>query len=83
MIVLNSPISPSEPQARLALPYGAFIAIGVVLAGCGEPPPPQKAGPVEVGIVTLSAQPVSLQKEVFGRTGGLLVFSAISDGTQS
>ncbi|WP_374575800.1 efflux RND transporter periplasmic adaptor subunit [Phenylobacterium sp.] len=44
--------------------FGAAIA----LAGCGENKAPQTGGAPEVGIVTIAAQPVSLDTELSGRT---------------
>jgi membrane fusion protein (multidrug efflux system) len=38
------------------------------LAGCGHPPSRPPMGPPNVGVVTLQAQPVTLQTELAGRT---------------
>jgi membrane fusion protein, multidrug efflux system len=39
-----------------------------LLAGCGQKPAPAPPGPVEVGVVTLAATPVTLTRELPGRT---------------
>lgn len=43
------------------------LALCILMAACGQPQPPQK-GPVEVGVVTLTAQNVTVASELPGRT---------------
>jgi membrane fusion protein (multidrug efflux system) len=46
-----------------------LLALGLaLLAGCGKKPAPAPSGPVEVGVVTLAAAPVTLTRELPGRT---------------
>lgn len=45
----------------------APLALCILIAACAEPKPPQK-GPVEVGVVTLTAQNVTVASELPGRT---------------
>ena len=45
----------------------APLVLSVLIAGCGEKKPPQK-GPVEVGVVTLTAQNATVSTELPGRT---------------
>jgi len=51
------------------------LAVAPSLQGCGRRPPPPSFGPLEVGVVTVESQPVTLQTELPGRTNPL----AISD----
>ena len=55
----------------------ATLTIAAALAACGKDkaaaPPPAPPGPVQVGIVTVAAQPVTLTKELPGRTSALRV----------
>ncbi|TWB36944.1 efflux RND transporter periplasmic adaptor subunit [Nitrospirillum viridazoti] len=62
----------------LTIPRVALVATlsvaAVALAGCGEKkqaPPPQ--GPVSVGVVTVTPQPVTLSTELTGRTSAFRV----------
>jgi membrane fusion protein (multidrug efflux system) len=61
---------------KLAL---ATLAITAVLGACGRDkdkaaaPPPGAQGPVQVGVITLAAQPVTLTRELPGRTSALRV----------
>ncbi|SEJ99639.1 membrane fusion protein, multidrug efflux system [Sphingobium sp. AP50] len=55
-----------SPSSRLSLRV-APLAICILIAGCGEKKPPQK-GPVEVGVVTLTAQNATVSSELPGRT---------------
>ena len=45
----------------------APLALCIVIAGCGDKTPPKKA-PVEVGVVTLTAQNATISTELPGRT---------------
>ncbi|BBD99496.1 efflux RND transporter periplasmic adaptor subunit [Sphingobium amiense] len=45
----------------------APLALSILIAGCGAKKPPQK-GPVEVGVVTLTAQDATVSTELPGRT---------------
>ncbi len=48
----------------------------VVLLGCSkkaDKPAPRPMGPVEVGVVTIAAQPIKLEKELPGRTSAVRV----------
>jgi membrane fusion protein (multidrug efflux system) len=48
--------------------FGAApLALCLLIAGCGEKKPPRK-GPVEVGVVTLTAQDATVSTELPGRT---------------
>jgi membrane fusion protein, multidrug efflux system len=55
------------------------IAIAATLGACGKDkdkaaaPPPGAQGPVQVGVITVAAQPVTLTKELPGRTSALRV----------
>lgn len=59
----------------------AIIAIAAALGACGKDkeadkpaaPPPGAGAPVQVGVVTVAAQPVTLTKELPGRTSALRV----------
>ncbi|WP_371262367.1 efflux RND transporter periplasmic adaptor subunit [Sphingobium sp. YR768] len=55
-----------SPSSRLSLRV-APLAFCILIAGCGEKKPPQK-GPVEVGVVTLTAQNATVSSELPGRT---------------
>jgi len=57
--------------ARAALRVAPFLII-LPLAGCGQSKPPQQ-GPVEVGVVTLETQPVTVSTELPGRTAATVV----------
>ncbi|WP_231382080.1 efflux RND transporter periplasmic adaptor subunit [Sphingobium indicum] len=52
------------PLSARSLP---LMALCLAIAACGDKPPPQK-GPVEVGVVTLSAHNVTVASELPGRT---------------
>jgi membrane fusion protein (multidrug efflux system) len=49
------------------------LAATTVLSGCGKTQAPQSPPPQQVGIVTLVAQPVTLVRELQGRTNAFLV----------
>jgi membrane fusion protein (multidrug efflux system) len=55
----------------------ATIAIAAALGACGKDkpaaPPPGAQGPMQVGVITVAAQPVTLTKELPGRTSALRV----------
>ena len=52
----------------------ALVLAGGILSGCGQSSatPEGGSGPVEVGVVTLSSQPVTLTTELAGRTTAFL-----------
>lgn len=50
----------------------APIAICILIAGCGQEKAPKK-GPVEVGVVTLTAQNVTVSSELPGRTASTMM----------
>lgn len=45
-----------------------LLALCLAVAACGDKPPPQQKGPVEVGVVTLTARNVTVASELPGRT---------------
>ena len=55
----------------------ATLVIAAALGACGEDkaaaPPPAAQGPVQVGVITVAAQPVTLTKELPGRTSALRI----------
>lgn len=55
----------------------AMLTIVAALGACGEDqaaaPPPAAQGPVQVGVITVTAQPVTLTKELPGRISALRV----------
>ncbi|HSK00053.1 MAG TPA: efflux RND transporter periplasmic adaptor subunit [Kofleriaceae bacterium] len=56
----------------------ATLAITAALGACGKdkpagPPPAAAQGPVQVGVITVTAQPVTLTRELPGRTSALRV----------
>ena len=55
--------SPSSRQSLRVAP----LALCILVAACGQQKPPQK-GPVEVGVVTLTAQNTTVSSELPGRT---------------
>ena len=61
--------------ATLALALAAAPAAALVACGKDKPaaPPPAPQGPAQVGVVTVTAQPVTLVKELPGRTSALRV----------
>jgi membrane fusion protein, multidrug efflux system len=53
----------------MTTPASTVLAVGLaLLAGCGKKPAAAPSGPVEVGVVTLAATPVTLTRELPGRT---------------
>ena len=50
-----------------------LLAASVVTPGCGPGAAPQASGPVEVGVVTLEPKPVTLTRELPGRTSAFRV----------
>ncbi len=56
-------LSPSALQSLRVAP----LALCIMVAACGQQKPPQK-GPVEVGVVTLTAQNTTVSSELPGRT---------------
>lgn len=62
-------LSPAKTFSRLALPWALAILAGCGGAPGGMPPP----GPVPVTVVTLKAEPVTLQRELPGRVVPYLV----------
>ena len=61
----------TELSARLRAAL-AILATGI-LAGCGSDAPPTAQPPPEVAVVTLTAEPVALTRELAGRTNPFLV----------
>jgi membrane fusion protein, multidrug efflux system len=57
------------PRYSLSL----VLAGAAALAACGQSQAPQQPSPQQVGIVTLVAQPVTLERELQGRTSAFLV----------
>jgi len=59
---------------RMSLPSGLTLASATIatllVAGCGEKAPPPKAGPPEVGIVTVEPRDVPFVYEQVGQTAG-------------
>jgi membrane fusion protein, multidrug efflux system len=58
----------------------ATLAIAAALGACGKdkdkaaaPPPAAAQGPVQVGVITVAVQPVTLTKELPGRTSALRI----------
>ena len=53
------------------------LVIAAALGACGKDqaaaPPPAAPGPVQVGVITVAVQPVTLTKELPGRTSALRV----------
>ena len=58
-------------------PSLAMLTIAAALGACGKDkpaaPPPAAQGPVQVGVVTVAVQPVTLTRELPGRTSALRV----------
>jgi len=50
-----------------------ILIIGLMMTGCEKKAPPQKPGPVEVSVVTVQPQRVSLTTELPGRTSPYLI----------
>ena len=80
---MHTPSGPAihgfTPVARI----GAFAPLAVMalaLAGCGGQKPPPR-GPVEVGYVTLTTQPVTVSTELTGRTNATEVAPVIPQVT--
>ncbi|MFZ2994666.1 efflux RND transporter periplasmic adaptor subunit [Sphingobium sp.] len=65
-----SPASFGRSSVRLT--GVAALALSLLIAGCGEKKPPQK-GPVEIGVVTLMTQDVTVASELPGRTVSTLM----------
>jgi membrane fusion protein (multidrug efflux system) len=64
------------PTHRSSSPaHAALLLATLVAAGCGRPDakPAGPAGPVEVGVVTIAPTPVTLTKELPGRTSAFRV----------
>jgi membrane fusion protein (multidrug efflux system) len=63
-----------SPHSRLFRPTSALL-VAALLAACGKsaPPPPQAMPAMEVGVVTLRPQTVTLTRELPGRTSPYLV----------
>src|SRR3546814_2371641 len=55
-----------------ALPISALLALCVLVAACGQREAPKK-GPVEVGVVTLATQDVTVSTELPGRTASTMM----------
>ncbi len=59
---------------RIPLPIGLSWALATIAtllaAGCGEKAPPPKAGPPEVGVITVEAKDVPLISEQVGQSAG-------------
>lgn len=55
----------------------AMLTISAALGACGKDkaaaPPPAAQGPVQVGVITIAAQPVTLTRELPGRTSALRI----------
>lgn len=55
----------------------AMLTITAALGACGKDkaaaPPPAAQGPVQVGVITVAAQPVTLTRELPGRTSALRI----------
>ena len=47
-------------------------ALALITSGCEKKEPPKASGPVEVGVVTLKAQPIPVSTELPGRTSAYL-----------
>lgn len=63
-----------KPRPTRANVLALAAAGALVLAACGEAQPAKPpAGPVEVGVVTLAAEPVTLRQELPGRTSAYRV----------
>jgi membrane fusion protein (multidrug efflux system) len=65
-------MSSPHPALRWSIPT---LIVGVLLAACGKSEPPPAAAPpaMEVGVVTLQPQTVTLTRELPGRTSPYLV----------
>jgi len=64
----------SSPHSALRLPFPVLI-VSALLAACGHETPPVPTAPpaMEVGVVTLQPQTVTLKRELPGRTSPYLV----------
>jgi membrane fusion protein (multidrug efflux system) len=60
----------SAPDRRASRTAAAALAALAAIAGCGEKAPPPKAGPPEVGVITLEARAVPVVYEQVGRSAG-------------
>lgn len=78
--IMTANITPRRPTfarrvpplpLRRAKPF-VGLALCVALAACGQGKPPEK-GPVEVGVVTLTAQNVTVSTELPGRTASTMM----------
>ncbi len=49
-----------------------LLAMSLLIGACTQKPPAMAPGPVEVGVVTLKAEPVALKTELSGRTSSAL-----------
>ena len=64
----------SSPKLARSKAFCALLTIAAVLAGCGGKPPGQQGmGPVPVTVVTLKSEPVTLTRELPGRTTPFLI----------
>ena len=50
-----------------------LLAVAALTVGCGKAPTPAPAGPVEVGIVTVHSERVTLTTELSGKTAAYLI----------
>jgi len=57
----------------LSRPLALSLALPLVLAACSGDAPPPAPPPPEVTVVTLASQPVTLERELAGRTSPFLI----------
>ncbi len=63
----------ASPLAGLRAGALALAALALVISGCGRKPEAKPQGPVEVGVVTIAPQAVSLTTELPGRVSAFRV----------
>ncbi len=72
-ILIIKPTQAAKSKALTGVRWAGLFLVGVIALGCSESQPTQAPTPVEVGIVTLKQQPVTLKSELPGRTVATLV----------
>ena len=70
---MNPSIFPRLPIFSKLIITLVVVLVGALLAACSESKSAPNRAPVEVGVVTLAAQPLTLSTELAGRTSAYLV----------
>jgi membrane fusion protein (multidrug efflux system) len=60
-------------KMRNAAALAGLFAVTALLPGCGKKPAPPAPAPVQVGVITLHAQPVMRSAELPGRTSSVMI----------